>query len=198
MDTFTFRLGRSWVIRAFGRNPLVRMSDRLEAFSLVLAFVSVLVATPVAGAIGTAIHDSHSQLYAEQARTRQPVAAAVSGSPTSTFQANRVVITAPVRWLRDGVDHSGRTEVAQGAKAGDAVQVWVDSSGNQVVPPRATWQAGADAWVVGTGFWLGVVAFVAALAAWLRARLARRRDTAWDREWQTFINDGGGRTGSQA
>jgi len=42
------------------------------------------------------------------------------------------------------------------------------------------------------------VAFVAALAAWLRARLARRRDTAWDREWQNFINDGGGRTGSQA
>lgn len=198
MDTFSFYRGCSWVIRAFGRNPLVRRSDRAEAYLLLLAFVSVLIITPVAGAIGTAVHDSHSRLYADQARARHPVAATVTGDPTSTIQANSVVIVAPVHWRVDGVDHAGKLEVARAPKAGDRLQVWVDRSGDQVGPAPATSQAGSDALIAGAGFWLGMVACVAGLTAWLRAGLARRRDSAWEREWQVLINDGGGRTGTQA
>lgn len=186
------------MIRAFGRNPLVRGSDRAEAFLLVLAFVSVLVITPVAGAIGTAVHESHSRMYADQARARQAVAATVTGNPTSTIQATSVVIVAPVHWRVDGVDHTGKLEVARAPKVGDRVQVWVDRSGNQVGPPPATSQGGTDALVVGAGFWLGMVASVAGLTVLLRAGLARRRDSAWEREWQVLINDSGGRTGTQA
>jgi len=198
VDTYSFCLGRGWVIRAFGRNPLVRRSDRAEALLLVLAFVSVLVITPVAGAIGTAVHESHSRMYADQARARQPIAATVTGNPTSTIQANNVDIVAPVHWRVDGVDHAGKLDVARAPKAGDRVQIWVDRSGNQVGPPPATSQAGTDALVAGAGFWVGTMTCVAGLTAWLRAGLARRRATAWEREWQVLISDGGGRTGTQA
>jgi hypothetical protein len=198
MDTFSFYRGFSWVVCAFGRNPLVRGSDRAEAFLLLLAFVSVLVITPVAGAIGTAVHESHSRLYADQARARQPVAATVTGNPTSTIQAESVVIVAPVHWRVDGVDHAGELEVASAPKAGDRVQVWVDRSGHQVGPAPATSLAGTDALVAAAGFWLGMVASVAGLTALLRAGLARRRDSAWEREWQVLINDSGGRAGTQA
>ena len=198
MDTFLFYRGRSWVIRAFGRNPLVRRSDRAEAVLLVLAFVSVLVITPVAGAIGTAVHESHARLYADQARARQQIAATVTGNPTSTIQANRVVITVPVHWRFDGIDHADKLEVEYAPKAGDRVQVWIDRGGDQVGRPPAASQAGTDALAAGAGFWLGIVAGVTGLTAWLRAVLARRRDSAWEREWQLLIKNGGGRTGTQA
>jgi len=40
---------------AFCRNPLVRVTDRLEALVIVLAIVVSLLAAPVAGAVGTAV-----------------------------------------------------------------------------------------------------------------------------------------------
>jgi hypothetical protein len=52
METFTLSLGRCWIIRAVGRNPLVRTSDRVEALILILVFATALVVTPVAGTIG--------------------------------------------------------------------------------------------------------------------------------------------------
>ena len=75
MDTFTLDWGRSWTIRAFGRNPLVRFSDRVEAVVLVLVFATALAVIPVAGAIGTAVYESRARLYTEQAQTRHTVAA---------------------------------------------------------------------------------------------------------------------------
>ena len=53
MQTFTIGLGRYWWMRALGRNPLVRRSDRVEALAVALAIVITVVATPIAGAIGT-------------------------------------------------------------------------------------------------------------------------------------------------
>lgn len=198
MDTVTVYLRHSWVVRAFGRNPLVRRSDRAEALVLVLAFVTVFLVTPLAGAIGTAVHDSRAHLYSEEARTRHPVAATVTANPTSTIQENQVIVTAPVQWRVDGMDRTGKLEVGPATKAGDRLQVWIYGDGDQVGKPPAAWRAGTDALAAGAGFWLGTVACVAGLTAWLRGRLARQRDSAWEREWRLLTNDGGGRTGSQA
>jgi hypothetical protein len=49
METFTLSRGRCGVIRAVGRNQLVRTSGRLEALLLVLVFAAALVVTSVAG-----------------------------------------------------------------------------------------------------------------------------------------------------
>ena len=81
MDTFTVRLPRWLVVRLFGRNPLIRISDRIEALVLVLTVVVSLLAVPIAAAVGTAVYDSRSRLYAEQAQTQAQVTATVIDSP---------------------------------------------------------------------------------------------------------------------
>lgn len=197
METFTLGFGRCWVIRALGRNPLVRMSDRVEALVLVLAFATVLIVTPAAGAISTAFHDSHARRYAEEARIRHPVSATVTGDTTATIRSNRVLVTVPVRWHVDGVEHVGKLDADPATKVGDRLDIWVDRSGNEVGAPAATWRAGSDALFAGVGSWLGLVAGVAGLAAWVCAGLVRRRDMGWDRELKTLVDDGGGRSGSR-
>ena len=83
-DTFTVRLPR-WpiLLRLLGRDPLVRTTDRIEALVLVLAVVVSLLSAPVAAAVGTVVHASSRQLYAEQAHTRHSVAATVTDVPAS-------------------------------------------------------------------------------------------------------------------
>ena len=205
METFTLSLGRCWMIRAVGRNPLVRTSDRVEALILILVFATALAVTPVAGAIGTAVHDTHARAYAEQSRDRHPVTAMVIDKPTATViedaitmsEQTHVVVRAPVRWRVDGVDHTETLEVDPEAKVTDRLDIWVDGSGHQVAAPTPMSQAGIDALFVGTASWLGLMAGVAGLSALVRAGLTRRRDIGWDRELRTLVDNGGGRTGSQ-
>jgi hypothetical protein len=47
--------------------PLTRASDRLPALLLVFAVAVSLISLPIAAAVGTAVHDSRSRVYAEQA-----------------------------------------------------------------------------------------------------------------------------------
>ena len=198
MDILTVYLRRSWLIRAFGHNPLVRTSDRVEASLLVLAFVTVLVLTPVAGAISTAVHEDRSHHYAEEVRTRHAVVAVIAGEPTSTILESRVRVTAPVQWWVGGRERRGVVEVDPQARVGDQLPVWIDADGDQAGQPPSSWRAGTDAVVAGAGFWLAAVGLVAGMTVWLRGRLARRRDSQWEREWELWTSDGGGRTGSQA
>lgn len=197
MDTFTLSLGRCWAIRALGRNPLVRFSDRVEAAVLVLVFATVLVVTPLAGAIGTAVYDSRARLYAEEAQTRHTVAATVIEDSTVIADGDAKVFRAGVLWHVDGLDHVGPVALTHEAKVGDQVAVWVDGSGDQVAAPTPTSQAGVDAMFSGAGAWLTVMAGVAGLSMFLHSRLSRRRYAGWDREWRALVRDDGGRTGSQ-
>ena len=99
MDTFTVRLPR-WpiLLRLLGRDSLVRAIDRIEALVLVLAVAVSLLAAPIAAAVGTAVHDSSRQLYAEQVHTRHPVAATVTDVPASQQILRTSTITVPARW----------------------------------------------------------------------------------------------------
>lgn len=55
MESFTVpTLPRRLSSRLFGRNPLIRASDRVEALTLVLAIAISLVAIPIGAAVGTA------------------------------------------------------------------------------------------------------------------------------------------------
>jgi len=105
MDTFTLGLLRWRFVRMFGRNPLVRISDRVEAAVLGLAIVVWLLAAPVAGAVGTAVHDSRSHLNAEQAQTRHAVTATVTDTTDPAAEPDSATKTdhraCPVAGRRD-------------------------------------------------------------------------------------------------
>jgi hypothetical protein len=70
MQTFTIGMGHRWWIQIFRRNPLVRPSERVEVLALSFAVLLTVVAIPVAGAIGTFLHDARTRVYAEQAHSR--------------------------------------------------------------------------------------------------------------------------------
>ena len=68
METVTVGLPRWPIVRLLGRNPLIRISDRVEAVVLVLAVLVSPLAASIAAAVGTAVDDSRRHLYAEQAQ----------------------------------------------------------------------------------------------------------------------------------
>ena len=189
MQTFVIGLGRWWLVRAVGRNPLVRGSDRLEVLTVVLAILAVTMATPIAGAIGTAVHESRSRIYVEQAKTRHPVTATAihdSAAPVGPH-------TAPVqaRWRVAGVEHTATVRAQRAARAGQQFTIWVDSAGDYTSAPASASQATADAIGVALLFWLQVAAIAGTATVLLRRWLDRIRFVQWDNQLRELVGNGG-------
>jgi hypothetical protein len=199
VDTFTVRLPR-WpiLLRRLGRDRLVRTIDRVEAAVLVVAVVVSLLCAPIAAAVGTAVHDSNRQLYAQEAHSRQSVAATVTGDPASQQILRITTITAPARWSVAGAEHTGTVKVASTAKPGDSIAIWVDNNGAQVPAPSPTSRAAAEAVVAAVAIWVSVIAAAATLFAITRAVCDRIRFTGWQHDLDNLIGHGDGNTTSQA
>ena len=145
MDTFTLGPGRGWLARLSGRSPLVRRSDRVEALVLLLALVLVLVAAPVAGAVGTAFYSSRSAFYQEQAKARHNVTATVVQDSTVIVRPYSLLVAVNARWQDHGITHDGTFGWDRTAKAGEHLSIWVDAKGNYAGPPAPPKRAAAMA-----------------------------------------------------
>ncbi len=184
-----------WVLRAAGRNPLVRGCDRLELLIVTLGILVVAVAAACSGALGTAVHDARSRVYSAQAQTRHTVVAEAIDDSTVVLGVDHNTTTrADARWHVDGAEHTGSVALDHAVKTGDPLRIWVDRNGNHVDAPSPTSQAGVDAVLVAYAAWQSVVLAAAALIWWSRARLDRLRDSAWERDIRGLIHDNGGRT----
>src|SRR5271167_1416735 len=116
MDTFTLD-PRCWRIgRIFGRNPLLRRADRIEALVMLVALVVALVAVPVAGVVGTAVYGARDSQYAQEAHERHAVMATVTGIDS----ADTTVVQA--RWSVAVGERTGKVPVTTTAKVGDRVE----------------------------------------------------------------------------
>jgi hypothetical protein len=193
MQWFTVAWWRWRLAQARGRNPLVRTSDRVEVAVIALAVLVSLIVMPFAGAIGTAVHDEHAQIYAAQQHDRHQVSAPVDKAtppkgPSAALQA---------RWRAGDVESAGTLDWAGSTKDTANIDIWVDNNGRQVAPPAAWWQAGVDAVIAAAAFWLAATAVAALLAALVRRGLRHARYTAWNREIAGLVHDSGGRTGHQ-
>jgi len=189
------RLG--WFTRLFGRNPLVRISDRIEALTLILGIVVVLGAAPIAGAVGTAVYSSRAAIYQHQLRARHTVTATVLADSTSTVRPYNVSFDVSARWQDRGVQHEDALGWDRPAKAGDRLSIWVNDKGDYVGPPTRPNRAASDAIVAGAVLWLSVITVVAAAFGLIRFRLDRRRQGQWDRGLRDLVGDDGGRTSSE-
>jgi hypothetical protein len=186
---------RWWLVRACGRNPLVRGSDRFELLIVALGILVVLIAAAGAGALGTAVHDARSRVYLEQAQTRHAVIATViDDGPTIVGVDHHTMTTVNARWDVNGTERTGSLTVERGVETGDLLRIWVDRNGDRVGAPTPASQAGVDAVGVAYAAWQTVALVVAGLICWGRSRLARRRDSAWEREIRCLIEDDDGRT----
>jgi hypothetical protein len=193
METFTIGLGNHWWVRAFGRNPLVRRSDRIEAIVLVVAVMLTVVALPIAGAFGTFVHDQRTRLYADEAQTSHQVTATATEDGAVVPQLRGVAFTAEATWNDAGRNHTGEVTWPGLAKAGDQQSIWVDSQGEFVGQPSSPSRADSDAVVAAIAVWLGVAEASAASVYLVRRWLDRRRDAEWDRQINASHNNDGRR-----
>ncbi len=187
LDTFDVpaRVPRP-LARLFGRNPLVRTTDRVEALLLVLVLAISILALPVAAAVGTAVHESRARVYAEQAQTRHQVVATITGDSDGRRNLSSPNVTAPARWVVAGAEHTGMVAVQRVVKPGDRVDVWVDEQGSPVSKPMIS--ALDEAVAAGSALWFGVVIGAATLFGLARILLDRERHAGWQRDFDRMVN----------
>ena len=91
MHAFSLRYRSSWITRAFGRNPLLRWTDRTEACVIVFAILVALAATPVCAPLALASTDR---------------------TPGSTRSSPGHVTLSPRRWSKRARARTRRTQPA--------------------------------------------------------------------------------------
>ncbi|MGV0853032.1 Rv1733c family protein [Mycolicibacterium phlei] len=191
METVTFRWWPWRLLRALGRNPLVRTSDRIEAFVVGMAITAALVAIPIAAAMASEIHDERAREYTALAAQQIPVTATVTQAGPPLPRANVSVIEA--RWDFAGTERVGRFQWQGVTQPGQDIEILVNQNGERVTPLNPAWRAGVDATLAALTFWASVVAVAVAGVALSRPILQRMRYAAWDREIASLA-DGGGHT----
>ncbi|GAA3066129.1 Rv1733c family protein [Streptomyces glomeratus] len=174
----------AWLWR-WRRNPLRRGSDRLEAWLLLGTWALVLLAgvlggRTVAGAVAHALAAHRAESQAARAVLTQDAVR----TPWPRSEDGGGGVWTQVRWTASGVPHTGMAKVRPGTKAGTAVTVWTDNSGDLISRPATGDQARAQAAVVGALAGMGAAGGVLVCGRLLRRRLDRRRMEAWDREWE--------------
>ncbi|SOX54399.1 hypothetical protein MAAFP003_3075 [Mycobacterium ahvazicum] len=187
METFTLD-PRHWsVARIFGRNALLRRSDRMEALVTLIAFVVSLMAIPFAGVAAGITYGVRDRVYVQQAHQRHTVTATI----TQTSNDDSGITLVQAKWPAPQGERTGQLELADAAALGDRTTVWVDMHGDLVTPPTPTWQAVGDAFAAALGTVLVIAVGVAALVISVRSRLHRARDAQWGRELSCLQADGG-------
>jgi hypothetical protein len=189
----TVRLHRRswWVVCAFGRNPLLRRTDRIEAIVTAVAIIVAVAVIPIAAAVGAAVYGSRAQLYAEEAQTRHSVAATVIESNPDTSQPQITTRVVRATWGAGGAQRTDWFLTDRVAKVGDQLNIWVNDAGERAPSPTPISQAGIDAVGAGAGMWFAVALALTVLAAMIRSPLNRIRSAQWERELKSLA--GGGR-----
>ncbi|MFF8395247.1 hypothetical protein [Streptomyces sp. NPDC016172] len=167
-------------------NPLRRRSDRLEAWTVLLAWVLAALGGVIAGLVAAGGVD---RSLAEQRAESQAVRAVLTERAPKTPQVTTDgsgghTVWATVRWTApDGSQHTGRAEAEPAAAAGTRVTVWTDRSGELVDTPLTPTESMFQAAGTGVLAGAGTAATVWACGRLVRMRLDRLRLAAWDAEW---------------
>ncbi|TDU83757.1 hypothetical protein EV138_6221 [Kribbella voronezhensis] len=191
MNTVRQHHSELWVLMqarrlGFGRNPMRRRFDRVEALLFWSALLLALLLVPVAAAFGTSV-SSASERSAAQVRSqlRQVEAHALEdGGPMFPATPGQAGVRVRVGWQDEtGWPQEGRTIVANGTKAGSPVTIWLDRFGAIAKAPRQTTDSSALGGLVGIVTVMIGWLLLAGLSRLARVPLDRRRALAWEREW---------------
>jgi hypothetical protein len=183
------------------RNPLRRLSDLVEAWVLLMAWVLALAGGALAGLVtASAAHGTFDRQRAERGEVAATVvdhrtdAAATEDAETTRGADHRTWAT--VRWTApDGAVRTGRTRVEPHAPVGTRVTVWTDRQGALAAPPLNSVEALLESGMLGATATAAANGAVWACAYAVRERLQRRRLAQWDEAWQRLDTRWGGKTG---
>ena len=186
----------SWWLRVLGHHPLVRSTDRIEAFAKAAVVAMVLLALPFACALGTSVHDRSAADYTRRSSSQYELAATATDDSVRLLEPYQVRTRTPVRWIVDGEPHDDVVTSSESFKAGDRVTIWVDDRGNRVRALTPHWEPVIDAVCVALSLWLATIGLGLALLVVLCHQLRQRRFAMWERELNDLASDGGSRSGS--
>ncbi|MEU3852894.1 hypothetical protein [Streptomyces sp. NPDC029554] len=177
---------RGWRWR---RSPLRRRSDVVEAWTVLVAAVLILVGAPLVGAAAASwAHGEARTVSLQQRAERHAVRAEVIGERSRSLPTmqggGRHAHRTTVRWSEPGEGtRTATARVPAGARQGDVVDVWFDAHGRSVAPPvdgRAVRQHGLTMGTCAAG---GVVLLVLLGLGAVRRVALRRRLAEWERAW---------------
>lgn len=163
-------------------NPLRRTCDRFEAWMLAGLCAAFLIGGPLA-AVFAADYAYDAGVRAEHTTSHRVAAILLATAQSWEDGGNRA--TAPVRWPAPGGEtRIGRVPAPAGARAGSAVRVWVDGSGQLTGAPLQNSDVALEVAVAAilAPAGLGLLLLCAGVAA--RRVLERRRLAAWEADWQ--------------
>jgi hypothetical protein len=156
------RSARAWLrwrlAHAFGRNPLVRVSDRVELAAVVVAVAVSIVMIPVACAIGGAVTEAQAGAHAEQGQAQ-----AAAGDPC--------------------VSARGSADSSPSMKALAVIGtegVAINDDCPRVSPPTTAQQARIDGALAGMTVWVLVGSCAVGLVALVRRWITRMQEASWD------------------
>ena len=144
MDTFMIGSRRLWLLRAVGRNPLVRRSDRVEAWSVLLAVLVLAVATPFVCAYGTSVHDARAAAVCAGGTASPPGDRHRDGGGRRDGEPGSTAHTVRGRWSAFGQEHVNIVKWSEHANVGDQQRIWVDDAGHEAMAPRSASLAAND------------------------------------------------------
>jgi hypothetical protein len=167
-----------------GRNALRRPVDRIEGAVLVALSVAFLVAVAVAPILGAHAYQSQR---AASVGLRPAAAVLIQAGPFYGSRAHPG--QAEARWRdprggqRSGVLTTVTAPGITGAAAGARIPVWLDRSGQPVVPPAGQVAMIVNALALVAAVAVGAGAVLLISYALCRLVLDRRRLAAWESAW---------------
>ncbi|QTJ69652.1 hypothetical protein HYG77_06285 [Rhodococcus sp. ZPP] len=180
---------RWWRLAPWSRNSLMRPTDRVESFAVLMAILFMLMLVPCAAAFGTVTYTDLSEQSLTDRVNRHVTAAVLVDDPRPRMddgftRSPLIHDYAPARWAgSDGLPRTGDVEAPPNAQVGDTVDVWIDANGDVVDAPRTGTENAAIAVSAALCVWaIGATTAILLLAIGRWAG-ARNRMRQWDREW---------------
>ncbi|MEU8591225.1 hypothetical protein AB0C59_30105 [Streptomyces sp. NPDC048664] len=176
---------RVWLWR-WRRNPLLRRSDRLEAWIVLATWVFVALAGVIAGrTAATAVAQELTARRVATPEVRAVLTESTPGAPHATPDYSDGAVWARASWEAAGSTHTGLVRTGPGLSAGTSVTVWTDPSGALATRPATPHQIGMQSLLVGSLVGLGAGGGMLLCGLVARGRLEARCLQAWDREWES-------------
>lgn len=193
------RLGRAWAAAvAPSHNPMLRWTDRVQAWVLLVAIMLGLAIGALCTAGSIHVFRSHLEQY-QDSQTHRAVAATVVETAPGHPQPHQNSTPVMAMWLvgaggaRGGenlLSYSGWVRSGRQVSGGDHVRIWIDDEGLPTTAPTPSWQAGVDAAAFGIGLGLVGAMGLVALVRLIAMPLDRIRLAQWEAEIATLAGKG--------
>lgn len=172
--------------RRVARNPLLRVSDRVEAAVIAVVALLVLAAIPVSVLAGSSVYREELETVHHEMESRRSTMATATADSTAKVGYPSMA-TVPVQWYAGTTTRDAVITVDHAMKTSERIELWIDKAGDITVAPRSDADAQMAGAALAVTLW-GVIASVGiVLVLFVRAVLNRHRSRSWDRELRQLV-----------